>query len=124
MKQALLVFLGGGLGSMLRYSLSKVLRFHFPDVYAGTLLVNLLGSLILGFLWGMALKNRLVSENQLLFFATGLCGGFTTFSTFALEQHELFKQGQMLHLILYLAATLVFGVLLVALGFWVGKSLS
>ncbi|MEL7269980.1 MAG: fluoride efflux transporter CrcB [Bacteroidota bacterium] len=124
MKQALLVFLGGGLGSMLRYLLSKVLRFHFPDVYAGTLLVNLVGSLILGFLWGMALKNRLVSENQLLFFATGLCGGFTTFSTFAFEQHELFKQGQMLHLTLYLAATLVFGVLLVALGFWLGKSLS
>lgn len=124
MKQALLVFIGGGLGSMLRFSLSKLLRFHFPDVYAGTFLVNLLGSLLLGFLWGLALKNRLMSENQLLFLATGLCGGFTTFSTFAFEQHELFRGGQFLHLCLYLGATLIFGVLLVALGFWLGKSFS
>ncbi|MEO1485056.1 MAG: fluoride efflux transporter CrcB [Bacteroidota bacterium] len=124
MKQAFLVFIGGGLGSMLRYSLSRFLKFHFPDVYAGTFLVNLLGSLLLGFLWGMAYKSRLVSVNQLLFFATGLCGGFTTFSTFALEQHELFKQGQLLHLFLYLAATLVFGILLIALGFWIGKSIT
>lgn len=87
MKQLVLVFIGGGFGSTLRYLLSSYLNDYENGVPYGTLAANVLGSLLIGIILGLALKNETLSQNTVLFLATGFCGGFTTFSTFAYENH-------------------------------------
>ena len=121
MKQFLLVFLGGGLGSALRFLISKYLNPLFTNFYLGTFTVNVLGCLIMGFVLGYALKENTLSQNYVLLLATGFCGGFTTFSAFALEQNELLKTGQYINFTIYIASSLILGVLAVVLGLWLSK---
>lgn len=92
MKQLALVFLGGGLGSVLRYFFSKFLNNPETGIPFGTFAANILGSLLIGIILGLALKNETLSQNTVLFLATGFCGGFTTFSTFAYENHLFLKK--------------------------------
>ncbi|MEP2934883.1 MAG: fluoride efflux transporter CrcB [Gilvibacter sp.] len=121
MKALLFVMLGGGLGSGLRYLVSKVLNTQ-GQLPWGTFTVNILGSLLIGFLMGWAAKNNNLSESQLLFLATGFCGGFTTFSAFALEGHNLFKADNFWGLAIYIIGSLVLGVLAVFAGLWLAKT--
>ena len=85
MKQLLLVFLGGGAGSALRYLISKYLNPVHMGIPYGTLAVNIIGSLLVGLVIGLALKTNPISQNTMLLLATGFCGGFTTFSAFAMK---------------------------------------
>lgn len=83
----LFVGLGGAAGSVLRYLISLIpYKGDFPLL---TLITNLLGAVIIGFISGIAEKK--LSDNAVLFLKTGLCGGFTTFSTFSLEAYKLFE---------------------------------
>lgn len=123
MKQLLLVFLGGGLGSVLRYFLSKTLNPLFSNFFLGTFMVNVFGCFLLGLLLGLSLKNNAISENQTLLLATGFCGGFTTFSTFALENHSMLKSGDLLYAAFYILFSLVLGIVAVYLGVCVSKYL-
>ncbi len=120
-KNLLLVFIGGGLGSVLRYLLSKFLNqpgFTFP---LGTFAVNIIGSFILGFLIGyLARHNYFNSEIQLIF-AIGFCGGFTTFSTFSSENYTLLRGGDYQYLLFYAFLSLILGVLAIGLGFFTSK---
>ena len=118
MKQAFLVFLGGGLGSVLRYLISKPLNSLHDQFYLGTFSVNILGCLFIGIVMGLSAKNQLLSQQSVLFFATGLCGGFTTFSAFAFEKHSFLKHGDFLPFLVYLSSSILFGILAVALGAW------
>ena len=93
MKQVLLVFIGGGVGSALRYLVGKFLKTSASGFPWGTFSVNVLGSLLIGILMGVALKNSSLSENQTLLLITGFCGGFTTFSAFAYENQVFLKEG-------------------------------
>src|SRR5690606_8218641 len=120
MKQFLLVFLGGGIGSALRYLIGKYLNHNLPY---GTFIVNILGCLLIGFLLSIASKNNNFSENQILLFATGFCGGFTTFSTFALENSLFLKQGDTLNLVLYTTLSFAMGISAVFAGIWLGKNI-
>ncbi len=122
MKQLLLVFLGGGTGSILRYLISKALNNSITHFYLGTFLVNVLGCLIIGFALGLSARNNLLSPNQAILLTTGFCGGFTTFSTFALEQQTFLKNGDILHFIIYTLTSIVLGIGAVTLGFWLSKS--
>ena len=87
MRQLFFVFIGGGLGSVLRYIISRYLNQTGSGFPLGTFTANILGSLLIGIIIGLAAKNNTLSQNQTLLLATGFCGGFTTFSTFAYENH-------------------------------------
>ena len=116
MKQLILVFLGGGVGSVLRFLLGKYLNNSTTGIPYGTFAANILGSLLIGIILGMAAKNETLTSNQTLLLATGFCGGFTTFSTFAYENHVFLKSGDFMSFALYTIVSFVIGFLAVFLG--------
>lgn len=107
------VAVGSALGGIGRYALSSIpLKTPFPFL---TLLVNILGALLIGFIAGLAGRYSTMPESTVLFWKTGVCGGFTTFSTFALETCNLFRDGMSLAGTLYILLSVggcVLGVLL------------
>ena len=121
MKQLVLVILGGGVGSGLRYLVSRFLNPMVSGFYLGTFMVNTLGCLFIGLILGASLRNEYASPTQTALLATGFCGGFTTFSTFGLEQFLLLREGSYLPLLWYTLGSLVAGVLAVSLGFWLSR---
>ena len=110
MLNCLVVALGGGIGACLRYLIGLVpLKepFTFP---VKTLFINLLGCFVIGLIAAIAAKTTSLSPRTVLFIKTGLCGGFTTFSTFALETETLIKTGHIGLAVLYVALSVVVGV--------------
>lgn len=100
MKNILLVFIGGGAGSILRYGISKVLNpFYLLFPYA-TLISNFLASLLLGFFIGFIEFRKDLAPTISALFLAGFCGGFSTFSTFSSESLNLYKSGN--HLLFFL----------------------
>ncbi|MFT4685025.1 MAG: CrcB protein [Flavobacteriales bacterium] len=124
MKQVLLVFIGGGFGSVLRYLLGKYLNNSETGIPYGTFTANILGSLLIGLILGFAIKNDTLSSNQTILLATGFCGGFTTFSTFAYENHVMLKSGDFMNFAIYTIASFAVGFLAVFLGMYLVKTLS
>ena len=122
MKQVLLVFLGGGLGSALRFLISKNLN-QVSSIPLGTLLVNFSGSLLIGFILGLGLKQEMLSPNTTLLLATGFCGGFTTFSAFSFENQALLKAGDYVNFGIYSAGSIFLGIAAVLIGMWLSKVL-
>jgi CrcB protein len=122
-KQALLVFLGGGLGSVARYWISLKLNNFENAIPYGTLLANILGSLLIGFILGYSSRTGLLTQNQSLLLATGFCGGFTTFSTFAYENHLYIKSGDYFGFLPYIVITFIFSIVAVFLGMYLSKLL-
>lgn len=93
----LFVAFGAGLGGALRYYLSSVSSNFFPVYFpAGTLIVNLLGSIILGIMIFGFDEKELLNQHIKLFLGVGFCGGLTTFSTFSLETFNLIKEAEIL----------------------------
>ena len=114
MKELLLVGFGGFLGSILRFLISKLNHsWHFLSLPMGTLTVNVIGSLIIGLLIGMSVKGNLISADLKMFLMMGLCGGFTTFSTFSSENMLLLQNGQIATALLYMGLSVVLGLLAV-----------
>ncbi len=122
MKNVLLVFLGGGFGSVLRYFIGKYLNNPESGIPYGTFTANILGSLLIGIILGLAAKNNTFSQNQTLLLATGFCGGFTTFSTFAYENHVFLKSGDFTSFAVYTIASFVIGFLAVFFGMFLVRS--
>ncbi len=123
MKPILLVFIGGGVGSALRYIISNTYNSAFPSFFLGTFLVNSIGCLLMGLIIGLSFKGNFLSHQQTLLLTTGFCGGFTTFSAFAFEKYELLNTGAIMHFALYLFSSIITGIVAVALGIWLAKIL-
>lgn len=121
MKQLLIVFVGGGLGSALRYGIGKVMNGLLPTFPYGTFTVNVAGSLLIGILLGLSLKSTTISQNSLLFLAVGFCGGFTTFSAFAYENYAFLKSGDLTNFAMYTLGSLILGFAAVFAGIWLAK---
>src|SRR4051812_7233574 len=108
----LLVGLGGAVGSILRYLCQRSLNLNFPY---GTLLVNILGCLLIGLLWGLFTKR--IDESIRLLLITGFCGGFTTFSTFTYEGVQMMMEDRWIIFSIYTASSVLLGLLATFLGY-------
>lgn len=120
MKSILLVGIGGAIGSVFRY-LSTILtnRFWNNSFPLGTFAVNIIGCILIGILVALAEKQNIINNDLKLLLITGFCGGFTTFSTFSLENIQLINTGNYTLLILNILLSVSLGVL----GVWIGLNI-
>lgn len=108
------VALGGAAGAMGRYAISLIpSKTAFPFL---TLITNISGAVLIGFVVGLVSERENVSQNSVLFWKTGVCGGFTTFSTFSLEACGLFEDKLYVQGGLYVVLSVVFCILGVIFG--------
>ena len=115
LKQFILVGLGGALGSMLRFWAGNAFkRSDFP--YA-TLLINITGCFLIGLVWSYFAKHELQDQAWKSFLAAGLCGGFTTFSAFSLENLQLIQEGRWPVAVMYAMTSVVGGLIAVWAGY-------
>jgi CrcB protein len=116
MKALLFVFLGGGLGSISRFLISKYIQVPKEGFPWSTLLANFIGCFLIGLLLGLVIKNENLRSDFYLFAAVGFCGGLTTFSTFSMENILFLRSGDYLTFISYTLLSLIGGLVFVALG--------
>ena len=109
------VGLGGFIGSILRYLISLIPLNENNSFPYKTLITNIIGAFIIGVIAALALKNKNINPRLVLFLKTGLCGGFTTFSTFALESYNLFSTGKIIASIIYIILSVTLCILMVLL---------
>jgi len=121
-KTILLIGSGGFIGSVARYYVSKInLLADFFSIPVGTLIINVLGSLFIGYLMGLAERNTILTLELRLFLMVGFCGGFTTFSTFTSENLTMMHNGQFLSVFIYTGLSIFLGFTAVFLGYFLSK---
>ena len=117
-KSIILVGLGGALGSILRYvvgvGIKQLVATSFP---IATFIINIIGCLIIGLLYGISEKNNLGNSDLNYLLIIGFCGGFTTFSTFANENFNLIQQQNFITPLFYISSSIIIGILAVRLGY-------
>jgi len=118
----LLIGVGGFIGSVARYYSQQVVSKYFPSPMPyGTLSVNVLGCLIIGVVYGLFERGNILSPEWRIFLATGICGGFTTFSTFSYENLQLLRDGEFVYASAYILLSVVLGLLATYGGFLMTK---
>lgn len=123
LQNILVVGLGGFFGAIARHGFSFAIpKQELSSFPFSTLLVNLIGSLLIGLIFGFIAKQQMFNEKLFLFLTIGFCGSFTTFSTFSLENFQLLTQGKWLLVLLYTLVSVVCGLFLIYLGFLVFKN--
>lgn len=124
LKNLMIVFMGGGLGACLRFFVAGlVMRFSGAvPVFYGTLLVNVLGCLLIGLLAGFFSTRAGISQGWWLFLATGLLGGFTTYSAFSLDALQLFQRAEVVQALSYVLFSVIGCVLAAYAGFMIMRA--
>jgi CrcB protein len=118
------VAIGSVIGGVSRFLLQQYVQRRVESVFPyGTLCVNLLGCFVIGIVVGLADKGNLISPQARIFWATGICGGFTTFSSFINENHSMLQDGELINTFMYISVSVVAGLLLTALGILLIKHL-
>ena len=116
-KSMLLAGIGGFIGTVLRFLVSKYFQVNFDTVFPwGTLVINIAGSFLIGIFLGIFEKGFMMSSEWRLFFTVGICGGFTTFSTFSNDSFMLLQNKEILKFSLYAGMSFVFGIVSVLIG--------
>lgn len=118
------IFIGGGIGSLCRYGLSVLLKIYSLNFPFATLVINILGSFILGFaaayFWNK-IPATIIHDTLKLTITVGFCGGLTTFSTFSWETFDLIKNGEVLLACIYAVVSVLICVLATCLGAFLSR---
>ena len=121
LRAIILVGLGGGLGSILRYLTAVVVNKYFQQSFPwATFAANVIGCFIIGMLLGIFERHQFTNPDLKYLFIAGFCGGYTTFSAFAAENVNLFQSGNTLTALLYITASVLTGIFAV----WIGLILT
>jgi CrcB protein len=116
-KSILIVGLGGFIGTVLRFLVSRYLQINYTTVFPwGTFLVNILGSFLIGIVFGISEKENIMSPEWRIFLTVGVCGGFTTFSSLSNEAFILLQSKEMLRFALYSGLSFFLGIFAVYFG--------
>ena len=117
----LIVFLGAGIGGTLRYVVNTIaLRLPGADYSLGTMAINIVGSFAMGIVAGAFMFKTDLPSSLRLFLATGVLGGFTTFSAFSLDAVAIYQRGEPIMAALYVAGSVILSIA----GLWAGLSLA
>jgi CrcB protein len=117
------ISVGGAVGALLRYWFSGVTQKLFNGGFpGGTLSVNLVGSLLIGFMWGV-FESVVISQNMRMMIFIGLLGSFTTFSTFSLESFHLIRDGEYNLFLVNITISFFLGIVLVFTGYFISQYL-
>ena len=120
-KNILSVGAGSFIGGIARYLISFYMKGISKGFPCATLAVNLFGCLLIGVLWGLLSRNASVSTSWELLLTVGLCGGFTTFSTFSKEALTMLQCSDYIGFISYIAISVFAGIALTALGYYIAR---
>lgn len=116
----LIVFLGAGIGGTLRYVVNVIaLRLPGADYSLGTVAINIVGSFLMGLVAGAFMAKADLPSSMRLFLATGVLGGFTTFSAFSLDAVAIYQRGEPVMAAFYIAGSVILSIA----GLWAGLSL-
>lgn len=121
-KSILIVGMGGFIGSVARFLVSRHFQLNYSTVFPwSTFAVNIIGSLLIGIIYGLSEKGEFLSPEVRLFLAVGICGGFTTFSTFSNDAFLLLRQQEWFRFALYTSLSFFIGLMAVYSGRFITK---
>ena len=116
-KSLLIAGLGGFFGTSIRFLISRYIQFTYVSVFPwGTFIVNILGSLLIGIFFGVSEKGNFMSPEWRIFLTIGLCGGFTTFSSFTNDAFILLQNKELFRFAIYPALSFFLGLIAIFLG--------